>query len=289
MNDNTKVETSQQVKRVAIIGTAPTFRLTPWDDPTVQIASLNDAYVLPGFKRADFWMDLHPFSEMVFRPKDERKVRPEHAPVGAYLRPQGHLDWLKAQPFPVYLHDCREAGCADLPPETRSHTPYDFPNWPNARPFPFKAIEAKYGQYFSSTPAWMLAFYLLEGYTEVGIYGIHLATEWEYIYQRPNMEFLIGMALAQGVQFTIPERSSLLKGKHKYAVEPKPNLDLERAERKVAGIKAEGQALQQRLVGLSWYASSQARDIHARLRVLDLELSDARQEHARLTSLASVA
>lgn len=258
------------VKRGAIVGTAPTWRNTPWDDATLDIFSLNDAYVLPGFKRASGWFDLHPIPEMVFRPKGERKVLPEHAPVGAYLRPEGHLDWLKTRNFPVFLQ----------------HVPA---GWTNAREFPFKEIEKQYGSYFSSTPAWMLAWMLMEGYTEIHIYGIHLATEWEYIHQRPNMEFLIGLALARGVKFVIPEKSSLLKGRHKYALEHKPDLDLERVARRIELVKGEGHLLQQRLATLAWYARGQKADITARLRVLDLELADARQEQARLVALSRVA
>lgn len=258
------------VRRGAIVGTAPTFKVTPWQDATLDIFSLNDAYVLPGFARASGWFDLHPIAEMVFRPKGERKVSIDDAPVGAYLRPEGHLEWLKTRTFPVYLQQAN-------------------PNWPHSRAFPFTEIEQRYGSYFSSTPAWMLAWMLLEGYTEIHIYGIHLATEWEYIHQRPNMEFLIGLALSRGVQFVIPERSSLLKGRHKYALEHKPDLDIERAERRAQRIKIEGQQLHQRLATLSWYARGQRADITARLRVLDLELADARQEMGRLTALARVA
>lgn len=279
----------QAVKRGAIIGTAPTFKNTPWQDQTLDLFSLNDAYVLPGFARASAWFDLHPIPEMVFRPRGERKVAPEHAPVGGYLRPEGHLDWLKTRAFPVYLHDCREAGCYDLPAEKRSHEPYPFPAWPNAKPFPFKAIQQRFGTYFSSTPAWMLAWMLMESYRDISIYGIHLSTEWEYINQRPNMEFLLGMALAQGVSFTIPQRSSLLKGRHKYAIEPKPDLGIERCERRIHAIKQEGQRLHQRRAALPWYAQGARADIEARLAVLDLEIMDARQEQARLAALSRVA
>ena len=283
------VGTAAPVKRGAIIGTAPTWKQTPWTDQALDIGSLNDAYVMPGFQRASFWCDLHPIPEMVFRPKGERIVQPAHAPVGGYLRPEGHLDWLKSRPFPVYLHDCEEAGCAARTREERGHDLYPFPNWPNAKPFPFKAIEARFGQYWGSTPAWMLAHLLLQDYREIHIYGIHLATEWEYIHQRPNMEFLIGMALSMGVQFVIPDRSSLLKGKHKYAVEPKPHLDLERVERRMHTIKQEGARLQQRLAQVTWYQRAEAADLTARLSALDLALMDCRQEAERLQALARVA
>lgn len=258
------------VKRGCIVGTAPTFKNTPWDDQSLDIFSLNDAYVLPGFKRASGWFDLHPIPEMVFRPKGEKKVRPEHAPVGGYLRPEGHLEWLKTRNFPVYLQQAPKG-------------------WTHAHEFPFTELQQRFGSYFSSTPAWILAWMLAAGYKEIHIYGIHLATEWEYIHQRPNMEFLIGVALAQGVQFVIPEKSSLLKGRHKYAIEPKPDLDLERVQRRMALIKDEGARLQQRLAKLSWYARGEKADILARLGVLDLELMDARQEYGRLAAISRVA
>ena len=227
------------VKRGAIIGTASTYKSTPWQEQDLDILSLNDAYVLPGFARASGWFDLHPIPEMVFRPKGERRVLPQHAPVGGYLRPEGHLDWLKSRDFPVFLHDCREAGCAELPAEKRSHAPYDFPTWKNAHPFPFKAIQAQYGAYFSSTPAWMLAWMLLQGYNQIHIYGIHLATENEYIEQRPNFEFLIGcllgvgkrrLSVSQGLRryetqdglLVLPESSPILQATYQYAFEPSP-------------------------------------------------------------------
>lgn len=278
----------QSAKRGAIIGTAPTWKNTPWADQGLDVLSLNDAYVL-GIPRATAWFDLHPIPEMVFRPKGERRVAYQHAPIGGYLRPEGHLNWLKSQLFPVYLHDCREADCANIPAGKRSHDPYPFPTWPNARPFPFQAIQQAMGSYFSSTPAWMLAWMLTEGYRDVYIGGIELSTEWEYIHQRPNLEFLIGMALAQGVTFTFPRKCKLLRGRHTYALEPKPDLGLERTERQIAVLKAEGATGQQRLASLKWYQRSEAADLRARLRVLDLEVADARQEQARLVALSLVA
>lgn len=264
MDEIATTPTTPVRKRGCILGTAPTYKLAPWQDLTVDIFGLNDGYVLPGVSRATGWMDLHPVSEMVFR--TERVVAADQVPVGAYLRPAGHLDWLKTRPFPVYLHSAH-------------------PEWPTAQAFPFDTIRQQYGDYFSSTPAWMLAWMLLQGYTEIHIYGIHLATQWEYIQQRPNMEFLIGMALARGVQFVIPEQSTLLKGKHVYALQPKPGLSLQRVEQQAQAIKARGRVLKERLATVPWYARGVVR---SQLHVLDLELADARQELGRLQSLAAV-
>lgn len=269
------------LKRGTILGTASTWKICPFADASLDVFGLNDGYIL-GVPRASAWFDLHPFPEMVFR--TERRVQASTVPAGAYLRPHGHLDWLKSRPFPVWLHDCEEAECASLPADKRHHTPYPFPDWPNAQKFPFRALRARYGSYFSSTPAWMLAWMLEQVYTEVHIYGIHLATEWEYIRQRPNLEFLIGMALGRGTQFVIPDRSSLLKGKFVYAIEPKPDIALDRVNVQIQTVKLAGQQLQQALAQAPWYGRAA---IRRRLEVVNLELLDARQEQARLQALAA--
>ena len=263
-------------KACAIVGTAPTWRLTPWQDQSLDILGLNDGYALgwrkgwPGLPRATHWFDLHPFAQMHFRPKGQTVVRPDQVPVGAYLRPEGHIEWLKTRPFPVYLHQA----------------PAD---WPHAQTFPRAALEAKHGHYFCSTPAWMLVWALEQGYTEIHIYGIHLATEWEYVQQRPNFEFWIRHAIDRGAKIVLPERCPLLKSKHVYAYEPKPDLPLQALQARVGEIKAAGAAVQRALTGLRAYQVARRADLRARLEVIDCELADARQAYARVqTSLMTV-
>ncbi len=69
-----------QKKRCAIVGTAESWKDTPWDDPSLEIWSLNDAYSLNGFQRADRWFELHPTDKFYFRPKQQRAVYAELVP-----------------------------------------------------------------------------------------------------------------------------------------------------------------------------------------------------------------
>ena len=48
------------VTRGAIVGTAPTWKNTPWDEPNDGVPSLSDAYAVQGFQRASGWFDLYP-------------------------------------------------------------------------------------------------------------------------------------------------------------------------------------------------------------------------------------
>lgn len=223
-------------KKIAIVGTAPSWKDTPWTDPDLGIYSLNDAYNIPGFQRADFWADMHPLNKFWFAPKKEEGkqvvVFGHQIPYGYYVRPAGHLDWLATQQMVKFLH-----------PEHAQQVP-DSATWPNVRPFPKASIEASYGQYFTSSPQWMLAQCLMAGIREVHIYGIHLSTEQEYIEQRPGFEYLIGcllgpskrtMTVSQGLRryesqdglVVLPEASPVLAAHFQYAFQPSPRRQLE--------------------------------------------------------------
>lgn len=223
-------------KKIAIVGTAPSWCDTPWNDADLGIYSLNDAYNIAGFQRADFWADMHPLNKFWYAPKKEEGkqvvVFSHQIPYGYYVRPAGHLDWLATQPMVKYLH-----------PEHAQQLP-ESATWPNAHPFPRADVEASYGRYQTSSPQWMLAQVLMAGIREVHIYGIHLSTEQEYIEQRPGFEYLIGCLLgptkrtmtvkdklrryeSQDGLVVLPEASPVLAAGFQYAFEPSPRRALE--------------------------------------------------------------
>lgn len=209
--------------RCAIVGTAQSWKLTPWTDPSLYIVSLNDAYAL-GLPRADEWYELHPVDKMIFRPKHQKVIKAADIPPGHFLRPEGHLEWLQAQAatIPVWLQ-------AD-PPE----------GWPvNAQRLPIEVLDAKYGTYWASGPAYILMHLYERGFREFQVYGIHLSTEHEYREQKANWEHLLGRLLgpevtetvkdglrtydgANGVRVVLPLDCPILQHPWKYAYEPKP-------------------------------------------------------------------
>lgn len=203
---------NQEQKRAAIVGTAPSWVETPWDDPGLTICTLNDGYSL-GVGRISEHYDLHPFSKMWFRPKTKRIFKEGDIPDGVYVRPEGHIEWLKdtAKTVPVWLQDTPPSG------------------WPvNAKRFPIEDVKAllksrpDQESYIASSPALMLAHLIVRGFTEIQIYGIHLATQGEYIKQRPQFEYLLGKAEAMGITIILPKSCPLLKHTHVYGYEPEP-------------------------------------------------------------------
>jgi hypothetical protein len=270
---DTKFPSPSPLKRVAILGTAASHVLTPWQDHSLEKWGLNDAYML-GYPTAHRWYDLHAFHQMAFRPKGDKVVRADQIPVGSYVRPADHLDWLKSRPFPVYLQESR-------------------PDWPNARVFPKQQILDTFAKFWpwrltrrgevlpgrdyeASSPAWMLMHAIVEGYQEIHVYGIHLATEWEYVQQRPNFEWLLGVAAGMGVKVVLPQMAPIAKGTFQYAYEPKADVSLQALQIEIQQIKQEGLTLRQQLAACKWYETGRKKDLDARLRVLDVDLADAK-------------
>jgi|TARA_R110002110_G_scaffold344363_5_gene554336 hypothetical protein len=194
-------------KRLCILGTAPSWRDAPFDDPSFEIWAINDSWTLP-LPRVDAWFDLHPLDHLYFRPVSDRVVYAEDVPHGHYVRPHGHLEKLQemARTIPVWLQ-------AD-PPD----------GWPpNAQRLPIEILEEKFGTYWASGPSYEIALALHLGFTEIHIYGIHLETEHEYREQRPNFEYLLGVARGMGVKVVMADAAPLLKHGWRYGYESKPS------------------------------------------------------------------
>lgn len=248
-------------RRVAITGTAPSWKLVPWADPTLEIWSLNDAHSIKGFQRADRWYDIHPMDKFLLVPMKDGKqqaVMAHQVPPDRYVRPANHLDWLATQPMPKFLHPDFAIQC----PEAQT--------WPNVHPFPKADIEAAYGRYFSSSPSWMLAHALLEGVRDIEIYGIHLSTEHEYIEQRPGFEYLCGMLLGASKRtmtvaddkriyetangrLVLPMTSPVLSAPFQYAFEPSPRRGIEPLRWEMHKVQAKLKRRMDALRRYRWY------------------------------------
>lgn len=276
------------MERVAIIGTAASWKQTPWDDKGLTLISLNDAYRMKGFERADQWVDMHPLNKFHYVPEGQPHVYAHQVPVGYYVRPADHLAWLgrQAATIPVWLH---EDYLAQHPVAAA---------WTHAKPLPRAAIEAHFGRYFTSSPAVIMAHAMLQGAKEIHIYGIHLATEHEYIEQRPNFEFLCGRVLGTGKMtetvkdglrryesanglIVLPEASPILSSDFRYAVDVRPKARLEplKWDQHRYGIKRERAIAALRV--LPWWKSSAP--LKRELWQWDAYLADTQEAMSRAT------
>lgn len=176
-------------KRVALVGFATnTLHLVPWTDPTYEIWGLNQAH--QHFqRRADRWFEMH---------------MPEYTED---VRDPAYLQFLRECPVPVYMIERR-------------------PDIPNSVRFPIEAATQLAGRdYFTSSIPYMIAIALMDGFEEIGIYGVNLAIGEEYFYQKACAEWWIGLAEGKGVRVYVPSASALLKqhARYGYAQESTPH------------------------------------------------------------------
>jgi hypothetical protein len=271
------------VERVAIVGTAGSWVQTPWTDPGLKILSLNDAYRLKGFQRADAWYDLHPLDHFV-HPTGDRPMFAHEIPPGHYVRPADHLAWLGGQSIPVWLH-----------PDFATQAP-QAAAWPHAHAFPKADIEAAFGRYFTSSPAWMLAHVILQGAKEIHVYGIHLATEHEYIEQRPNFEYLLGRVLGPStVKVTekdrcryyetkdglvvLPDSTPILASNFQYAFQPRPRASVEPLKWELHKYTVKANRALAQLKAAKWYTPTGP--IKRDLARWDAYIQDTQEQLAR--------
>jgi hypothetical protein len=178
-------------KKVALVGFAESWKQAPFNDPSVEIWSLNEFWkYAPRWNR---WFELHD--------ADCLGVTKRNLDEGEQRR---HLEWLAAQKpgKPIYMQPQFCDG-----------------RFPAAVPYPLEQMIARFGKYFTSTIGYMLALAIAEGYQWIGLYGIDLASDVEYPGQRPNTEYLIGLARGMGRTVVVTETSALLKAGHLYGYE----------------------------------------------------------------------
>lgn len=179
---------------VAIMGFADSCReLAPFDDPAWEIWGLNQlARYIP---RAERWFEIH-----------HRKMFEADIARGT-----DYIGWLRYCPIPVYMLDAE--------PEFASSVRY-----------PIERIVHHFGrEYLTSTPAYMLALAILEGFERIGIYGVDLIVGREYAFEKPCLEYWCGQAEARGIALEIPyPQSALLKQGVRYGL---PAADVEASGR----------------------------------------------------------
>jgi len=187
---NVLVET--KLKKVAIVGSASSSAEgAPWKDPEFEIWSLAWRIV----ERGDRYFDMHKLGP------HRKNVQPNY---------ERHLSLLNAT---VYLQEVH-------------------PDIPNSVRYPIEDVIQMLsdvdpyaeGDYFASSVAFMLALAIYEQFEEIHLYGIDLLTDSEYSHQRPNAEYLIGLARGMGRRVFVPKESAMLKFSYRYGYDDLPSV-----------------------------------------------------------------
>jgi hypothetical protein len=158
----------------------------PINDRSFEFWALNDMFKVLPEGVATRWFQIH-----------TRKV----AALPTKFSPEGCLEWCKTATIPVYMQDKYE-------------------DCPCSLKYPLEEILAKFKRrYFTSTPAYMVAMALYEGFEEIRLFGIDMSVGTEWGIEKPCMEYWLGRADGMGVDLILPDGSDLLKGHFLYGFE----------------------------------------------------------------------
>lgn len=165
-------EAQEMGLKVAIIGLSDTTRhLIPWDDKTIE------KWGLP-------WDGYQARMDRLFEMHDLRLLESEHS-----KRKSDYFQQLLECEVPLYMQERFE----------------------NAVRYPFEEVAKTTGYYWNSSIAYALAMAIHECAEEISVYGVDMKSDDEYGYQKPNMEYLIGLATGMGIKMNIPKESPLCK------------------------------------------------------------------------------
>lgn len=203
-------------KKIAIVGCSDSKDLAPYDDDSWEIWSMNNAYA--HVRRRNLWFEIHPIKKENGKYYRRKLIKPgifeyvtdfRGAKVEEYLMELARLD------IPVLMQQ----------------------KWdiiPKSEPYPIDKAVKTFGTYFTNSVSYMIAFALMQGATDIGCYGVDMATGSEYGPQRPSCEFFLGIAAGMGVKVTIPPAADLLKTKFLYGFQEREQAAW---EEKMAGIQ----------------------------------------------------
>jgi hypothetical protein len=184
------------MKKLAIVGTAPSsIHLAPYNNPDYEIWGLNGVYSYIDFANITNitrWFDIHSMEAI-------RRLR--GSTDEKYQFGKGYYAWLQNLTIPLYNQEI-------------------FPDFPTSVKYPLEEILARFHRkYFTNTVSWMLALAIYEGYEDISIFGVDMATGSEYSDQRPSCEYFIGYAEGLGINVYLPDQSDLLKTPFLYGFE----------------------------------------------------------------------
>lgn len=178
----------KQPLKVCIVGKATSSRhLAPYDDPSWSVWVLSDNYQY--CPRWDKWFELHSIEE------------------GRQRWRSGYWETMLAN-------------------QERLVIQHEHPDLPKATVYPIDTVLEQFGDYFTNSVSYMLAYAILAGATEISLFGVDMAmsdpargNNGEYEHQRPSCEYMIGVAIGRGIGVTIPDQSDLMKCHRLYAFE----------------------------------------------------------------------
>lgn len=168
-----------KAKRVCILGTAETMKMAPFEDDGLEI-----------------WAHAMCINRQPENLKRWDLMFEMHKPNKWLNR----VDELNTGGKPVIMQDHYEEVPASVA-------------------YPIDEVLSHFRRYFTNSISQMVALAIIRGYHEIALFGVHLATDSEYAYERPNLEYFLGQAEARGISLWIPDEAYVLRSQYLYGYE----------------------------------------------------------------------
>ena len=185
------------IEGIAILGSHPaTVMRAPFDKPWRIYACSPHNVEMRTLPRVDAWFEVH-------------------VPVADKTRSYGYLKAVEKMTWPVYMRDVEA-----------------MPQFPTGVQFPEvelrgvgelnehrQTVLTEMGKFsyfhFTSSIAYMMAKAIddcdKEGIKQIGLWGIMQASQTEYAYQRPGIQYFIDQCWRRGIKVTCPAESMLFE------------------------------------------------------------------------------
>lgn len=193
--------------KVAICGThKATLDQAPFDDDGWQIWAMG--HRVNHLPRVDLVVEVHTYETIVDLGLD-------------------YVDWLKHPTCDAYLH------------------PRISKKFPACDTYPLKEIVRFLGRdYFTSSVGYLVGLAIWMEAEEIALYGVNLTSDEEYSHQKPNTEYLLGVAEGRGIKVTIADGSAILNSHYSYGDgKPMINPMVEEYEKVLASCQEEMQTV----------------------------------------------
>jgi hypothetical protein len=221
MSEKEKGKVEPLVKKIAIVGCSDSKDLAPFNDKEWEIWGVNNLF--HHITRYDRWFEIHNLTRNA---------------TGDWMR-RGQTNF-RGQDINAYVADIIKMKC---PIYMQRH----WDEIPTSLPFPLEEAKRRFGSvmgwyggndpegvtedqlnrrlYGTNTVTYMILLAIMEGATHIGVWGVDMAVDSEYHFQRPSCEFALGIAIGLGIKVYIPSEADLLKTVHLYGFEEMLNDD----------------------------------------------------------------
>ena len=207
------------MKKLAIVGTASSWKDAPYDDDEFEIWAMNDMYDL--VPRFDVLFDIH---DIDFIKSYVSRISKTFHYDNLKRIGENQQIWMQNQDKDIKLSST----------------------------YPLEDMIKKYGRYFTNSVSYMLALAMDSGFEVINIYGVNMTGGGEYQDQKPSCEYFIGLARGQGIEVYLPEQSDLLKANFMYGYEQnKADPFIEKCKNRMKFLDKQKQQTEKQIQGLT--------------------------------------